>query len=530
MASKEKSNAQKKPQQSPKPAPEAAPEHDASDLFETRLRKLEEARASQNPYDISYQRKNTVSEPASVAVDSIAEGTPGSLVVYNVAGRVRAKRLMGKAGFLDLEDETGRLQIYGTEKDASLDFNTFVSLDLGDIAGFEGTLFVTRTGQISLRATKMTLLAKCLRPLPVVKEADGKVFDAFTDKESRYRMRYVDLIVNPHVRKTFLIRSQIVSQIRSFLNAEGYLEVETPMMHPIPGGASAKPFTTHHNALDMELFLRIAPELYLKRLLVGGFSKVYEINRNFRNEGISFKHNPEFTMLELYEAYGDMNSMLDLCERLFVDLAERVIGTTKLPFEEDFIELKRPWERLTYFDAIKKYAKIDLKENMTGEQAVAAAKAAGLRDEELAHADSVWTVAECIFDARVEEKLMQPVFITHHPIAVSPLAKADPANRNFALRFETYIAGRELCNAFSELNDPIDQKARFQAQVELREKGSEGGGYMDHDYIRALEYGMPPAGGMGIGIDRLVMLFTNSHTIRDVILFPVLRPETAGSD
>ncbi|HNN60628.1 MAG TPA: OB-fold nucleic acid binding domain-containing protein, partial [Leptospiraceae bacterium] len=320
MASKEKSNAQKKPQQAPKPAPEAAPEHDASDLFETRLRKLEEARASQNPYDISYQRKNTVSEPASVAVDSIAEGTPGSLVVYNVAGRIRAKRLMGKAGFLDLEDETGRLQIYGTEKDASLDFNTFVSLDLGDIAGFEGTLFVTRTGQISLRATKMTLLAKCLRPLPVVKEADGKVFDAFTDKESRYRMRYVDLIVNPHVRKTFLIRSQIVSQIRSFLNAEGYLEVETPMMHPIPGGASAKPFTTHHNALDMELFLRIAPELYLKRLLVGGFSKVYEINRNFRNEGISFKHNPEFTMLELYEAYGDMNSMLDLCERLFVDL------------------------------------------------------------------------------------------------------------------------------------------------------------------------------------------------------------------
>ncbi len=525
MARKEKGK-EGKPENAKAPAPPAPVEHSESDLFENRLRKLEAAREKQNPYDISYHRVHTLSEPAAVPPADLAEGSPASAVRYTVAGRIRAKRLMGKAGFLDLEDESGRLQIYGTEKDASLDFTLFADLDLGDIAGFEGTLFVTRTGQISLRADKMTLLAKCLRPLPVVKEADGKVFDAFTDKESRYRMRYVDLIVNPQVKKTFLIRSRIVSEIRSFLNKEGYLEVETPMMHPIPGGASARPFITHHNTLDMDLFLRIAPELYLKRLLVGGFSRVYEINRNFRNEGISFKHNPEFTMLELYEAYGDMNSMLDLCERLFVDLAEKIIGSTKLPYENDFIELKRPWERLTYFDAIRKYAKVDLKEDMTKEQAVAAAKKAGLRDEELQHADSVWTTAECIFDARVEDKLTQPVFITHHPIAVSPLAKADPANRNFALRFETYIAGRELCNAFSELNDPIDQKARFEEQVKLREKGAEGGGYMDRDYIRALEYGMPPAGGMGIGIDRLVMLFTNSHTIRDVILFPVLRPET----
>lgn len=509
-----------KPAQQP-----AAPE---PDLFETRLSKLEAAKQKVNPYDISFHKSHPLNVPASVPAESLSEGSEATKIVYSLAGRVRSRRLMGKAGFMDIEDESGKLQIYGSQKDEGLDFDTFLHLDLGDIVGLTGTLFVTKTGQVSLHAKTITLLAKCLRPLPVVKEADGKVYDAFTDKESRYRMRYVDLIVNPQVRKTFLLRSKIVSEIRTFLNNEGYLEVETPMMHPIPGGAAARPFITHHNTLDMELFLRIAPELYLKRLLVGGFSKVYEINRNFRNEGISFKHNPEFTMLELYEAFGDMNSMLDLCERLIVSLAETVLGKTALPCGDEVIELKRPWQRLTYFEALEKFAKLKLSETMNGDQAREAATKVGIRAEELGNADSVWTVAEAVFDARVEKNLVQPVFITHHPIAVSPLAKADPANKNFALRFETYMAGREMCNAFSELNDPIDQKARFEAQVKLREAGSEGGGYMDHDYIRALEYGMPPAGGMGIGIDRLVMLFTDSPTIRDVILFPVLRPEAAG--
>lgn len=502
---------------------------DASDLYEVRLHKLAEARKKQNPYDVSFHRKNTISEAAGVEAAALTEGSPACGVVYTLAGRVRSRRLMGKAGFMDLEDETGRLQVYGAQKEAGLDFALFESLDLGDVVGISGSLFVTKTGQISLRAQSLVLLAKCLRPLPVVKEADGKVFDAFTDKESRYRMRYVDLIVNPHVKQIFLTRSRIVAEMRSFLNERGYLEVETPMMHPIPGGASARPFITHHNTLGMDLFLRIAPELYLKRLIVGGFPKVYEINRNFRNEGISFKHNPEFTMLELYEAYGDMDSMLALCEGIIVHLARKVTGKESIPYEDGEIQFSSPWRRLTYFEAIEKYAKLKLTESMSGEQALAAAKKAGLRDEELGHADSVWTVAEAVFDARVEDHLIEPTFITHHPLAVSPLAKADPANRNFALRFETYIAGREIANAFSELNDPIDQKERFEAQVALREKGSEGGGYMDHDYIRALEYGMPPAGGMGIGIDRLVMLLTNSPTIRDVILFPVLRPE-GGED
>lgn len=506
--------------------PEAA---DPSDLYETRVQKLIEAKKTQNPYDVSFHRKNVISEAAAVEASQLADGASGADVVYTLAGRIRSKRLMGKAGFLDLEDETGKLQVYGAQKEQGLDFALFENLDLGDVVGFTGQLFVTKTGQISLRAKTLSLLAKCLRPLPVVKEADGKVFDAFTDKESRYRMRYVDLIVNPHVKQIFLTRSRIVAEMRSFLGEKGYLEVETPMMHPIPGGASARPFTTHHNTLGMDLFLRIAPELYLKRLIVGGFPKVYEINRNFRNEGISFKHNPEFTMLELYEAYGDMESMLTLCEQIFVHLAKTVVGRESIPYGDKEINLAAPWKRMTYFNAIEKYAKLKLTEDMSGSSAIAAAKKAGIRDEELGHADSVWTVAESVFDARVEDHLIEPTFITHHPLAVSPLAKADPANKNFALRFETYIAGREIANAFSELNDPIDQKERFEAQVALREKGSEGGGYMDHDYIRALEYGMPPAGGMGIGIDRLVMLFTNSPTIRDVILFPVLRPE-AGEE
>lgn len=503
-----------------KPENTPSPEQ-PDDLYETRLEKLEALiAAGQSPYRVSYRRDVQAAQLLEVPEDQYAATT-----VYRAAGRIRSRRLMGKAGFLDLEDETGRIQLYGQKAQLGDSFELFKTLDIGDIVGVEGNLFKTKTAQTSLNTTRMVLLAKCLRPLPAVKEADGKTFYAFTDKEQRYRRRYVDLIVNPDVRKTFEIRSQVLGHVRSFLMERGYLEVETPMMHPIPGGATARPFVTHHNALDMELYMRVAPELYLKRLLVGGFSRVFEVNRNFRNEGISYKHNPEFTMLELYEAYGDMNSMLQLCEDLIVSTARLVTGGTRVEYENHTIDLTPPWTQMTFVEVIEKHSGARFRAEMSLEEAAAEALRAGLKEGDLVDAKSVWTIAEAVFDAKVEAFLIQPIFVTHYPRELSPLAKTWPPNEEFVERFEPYIAGRELGNAFSELNDPIDQKARFEAQVRQRESGAGEGGYMDLDYVRALEYGMPPAGGMGIGIDRLVMLLTGQHSIRDTILFPLLRPE-----
>lgn len=493
---------------------------DAADQFETRMQKLKTMLGEgKNPYSNSYDRTHTTKELAGKNPEDFQETER-----FKIAGRIRSKRLMGKAAFLDLHDETGRLQLYA-RKEEGVDFALVKSLDLGDIAGVEGYLFQTKVGETTLHVTGIQLLAKCLRPLPVVKEADGVTYDAFADKEQRYRMRYVDLVVNPRVREVFETRSRIIAFIRNYLIQKGYLEVETPMMHPIPGGAAARPFVTHHNTLDMELFLRIAPELYLKRLLVGGFTKVFEINRNFRNEGISIKHNPEFTMLEVYEAYGNMQSMLELCESMLSALTLEICGSTQIPYGEHLIEMKAPWEKITYCDAIEKYAGVKIESGMKLSDAVSAAKQAGIPEAKLKDCSSVWKVAEVLFDEKVEAELIQPVCITRFPKELSPLAKASQDDPEFTDRFEPYIVGREMGNAFSELNDPVDQQKRFELQVKAREAGDEEGGYMDKDYIRALQYGMPPAGGMGIGIDRLVMLLTNSASIRDTILFPLLRPE-----
>ncbi|MBE7438420.1 MAG: lysine--tRNA ligase [Spirochaetales bacterium] len=488
---------------------------ETADLYENRLRKWERmCREGRNPYSLSFSRGHLCEE-----LPLTPDGEERTM-----AGRVKSKRLMGKAGFMDVEDESGRAQIYAREADDPELFALFLDLDLGDIVGFSGTRFTTKTGQPSLRLKSLTLLAKALRPPPVVKESEGKIFDAFADKEQRYRMRYVDLMVNPAVKQVFLMRSRIITGIREFLNARGFVEVETPMMQVIPGGASARPFVTHHNALDLDLYLRIAPELYLKRLLVGGFGRVYEINRNFRNEGISYKHNPEFTMLELYEAYGDWASMMQIFEEMIKSIVEMACGSLQIEYEDNTLDFSR-WERLEYLAAIERYAGIKISADSDPEELKAMGLKKGLKKEDLDSCSSIWKMAEFFFDALVEDKLIQPVLITRFPAEISPLAKREKANPDFVERFEPYVAAREIGNAFSELNDPIDQRERFLSQVQERESGKGEGGYMDQDYIRALEYGMPPAGGMGIGIDRLVMLLTNQHSIRDTILFPLMRPE-----
>lgn len=444
-------------------------------------------------------------------------------ILHKLAGRIHSKRIMGKASFAHLKDRDGIIQMYAAEKDLGEEnYHLFKTLDLGDHIGLEGYLFTTKTGEISIHITSFQLLAKCIRPLPVAKEKDGVVFDAFSDKEQRYRMRYVDLVVNDSVRETFIMRSKIIAEIRSFLIKDGFLEVETPMMQPIAGGAAAKPFVTHHNALDMQLYLRIAPELYLKRLIVGGMDRVFELNRNFRNEGISIKHNPEFTMMEAYMAYGDMETMLKLCERMIVHVATAIGKGLKFKYGEDNIDLTPPWKRRKYVDIIQDFSGIDFSKIKTLDEAKAEAKKAGVKADD---ATSIWKVADEVFSEKVEPNLIQPVFVTDFPKELSPLAKSREDDPNYVERFEPYIVGREIGNAFSELNDPFDQKARFEEQVKMREAGDEEAFMMDNDYIRALEYGMPPTGGLGIGIDRLVMLLTDSASIRDTIYFPLMRPE-----
>ncbi len=434
-----------------------------------------------------------------------------------LTGRLMAIRTHGKASFADLMDMSGKVQLYVKQNNIGEDrYQFFQDLDLGDLVGITGTVFKTNRGQVSVRVSSFELLTKSLRPLP-------EKFHGLKDKDIRYRQRYLDLIVNPDVKETFVIRSKIIKEMRRYLEERGFLEVETPMMHPIAGGATARPFVTHHNTLDMDLFLRIAPELYLKKLIVGGFEKVFEINRNFRNEGMSYKHNPEFTTMELYQAQADYYDMMELTENLVSHLAEEVLGTQTLEYEETELDFTAPWERITMVEAVKKYAGVDFTEFDTAEEAYEAAASVGVKPEE---GLSYGEVLNEVFEIRVEDKLVQPTFIMNYPIEVSPLAQKIEDDPRFTYRFEAFVYGREIANAFSELNDPEEQKRRFEKQVEMREAGDEEAQMMDYDFIRALEYGMPPTGGLGIGIDRLIMLLTDSSSIRDVILFPTMRPES----
>ena len=436
----------------------------------------------------------------------------------SLAGRLMSKRGMGKVMFCDLQDYAGRIQLYVRldEMESPEAYDRFKKNDIGDIVGVRGDVFRTQKGEISVRVREATLLSKSLLPLP-------EKFHGLTDLETRYRQRYVDLIVNPEVRRTFEIRSRFISYVRRFLDGRGYMEVETPVLNTISGGATARPFVTHHNTLDIDMYMRIATELHLKRLVVGGLDRVYEIGRIFRNEGMDPKHNPEFTSVELYQAYADFHDMMDLFEALLSGAAKEILGTYQVQWQGQDIDLTPGWPRLTMAEAVQKYLGVDFMSVTTDEEAEALAKSVGVElGEEKEH---TWGnfLYEC-FDQKVEEKLIQPTFITMHPVDVSPLAKRSSKDPRLTERFELFICHSEMGNAFSELNDPIDQKARFQKQVELREKGDEEAGMMDTDYITALEYGLPPTGGLGIGIDRCVMLLTGQDTIREVILFPTMKP------
>ena len=495
--------------------PPAEPPQDENQIIAERRAKLARLREKGQAFPNDFVREHLAADLHAAHGAATKEDLQAAAPRACVAGRMMLKRLMGKASFATLQDMSGRIQVYvradalGPEA-----YEDFKHWDLGDIVGAEGALFRTNTGELTIQVTSIRLLAKSLRPLP-------DKFHGLADMEARYRNRHVDLIVNPESRDTFIKRSKLVQAIREFFVARGYLEVETPMLHPIPGGAAAKPFTTHHNALDMDMFLRIAPELYLKRLTVGGLEKVFEINRNFRNEGISTRHNPEFTMIEFYEAYRDYHYLMDLTETLLRECASKVAGRLDLPYQGETIDLARPFDRLTMAEAIAKYnPKYPLAELSKPEYLRAAL---GPFEIEVFPTDGLGLLQLKLFEATTESKLVQPTFIIAHPTDVSPLARASDANPAVTDRFELFITGREMANGFSELNDPEDQAARFTEQAKAKEAGDEEAMYYDADYIRALEYGLPPTAGEGIGIDRLAMLFTDSPSIRDVILFPQLK-------
>ena len=445
-----------------------------------------------------------------------------------IAGRIMSRRIMGSASFFELQDHTGRIQVYirrddiCPEGDPTL-YNTVFKklLDIGDFIGVEGFAFHTNTGELSVHCRKFTVLSKSIRPLPVVKEKDGKTFDAFTDPEVRYRQRYLDLIVNPQVKETFVRRARIMATMREFFNERGYIEVETPILQPIPGGASARPFITHHNALDIPLYLRIADELYLKRLIVGGFEGVYEFSKNFRNEGMDRTHNPEFTCMEIYVSYKDYNWMMDFTEKMLEKICLDVNGTTEVKVGENTINFKTPFKRITMLDAIKEHTGIDIS-GMDEAQLREVCKKIGVEVDETMGKGKI---IDEIFGEKCEGHYIQPTFITDYPIEMSPLTKRHRNNPELTERFELMVNGKELCNAYSELNDPIDQRLRFEEQLRLSEKGDDEAMFIDNDFIRALEYGMPPTSGMGIGMDRLVMLMTGQTTIQEVLLFPQMRPE-----
>lgn len=459
--------------------------------------------------------------------DILANYQEGKEVV--VAGRLMNMRVMGKASFADLHDSKGKIQVYIASdnicpgEDKSL-YNDVVKhlLHFGDFIGVKGTLFTTRMGEISIQVSEITVLAKSLKPLPVVKtDKEGNVHDAFTDPELRYRMRYVDLVVNDKVKETFITRTKIVNAMRDFFNSYGYLEVDTPVLQAIPGGASARPFITHHNALDVPMYLRIANELYLKRLIVGGFEGVYEFSRNFRNEGMDRTHNPEFTVMEIYVAYKDYNWMMDFTERMLEHTAMKALGTTSVQFGDKVIEFKAPFRRVSMTDAIKEYTGFDIT-GKSEKELFDFAKSIGLEVNETMGKGKL---IDEIFGEKCEGNFIQPTFITDYPVEMSPLCKRHRTNPELTERFELMINGKELANAYSELNDPIDQRERFEEQMKLQERGDDEAMFIDQDFLRALEYGMPPTSGMGIGVDRLVMLLTNNPTIQEVLFFPQMRPE-----
>jgi lysyl-tRNA synthetase class 2 len=475
--------------------------------------------------------------PVNATAKSIeAEYSPekGNCNDVVIAGRIMSRRIMGAASFMELQDSTGRIQVYvkrdeicpGEDK---MMYNTVFKklLDIGDIVGIKGFAFLTQTGQLTVHAKELTLLSKSLKVLPIVKEADGKVHDAFTDPELRYRQRYVDLIVNPQVKDVFVKRAQIIATMREYFNNAGCLEVETPILQSIPGGATARPFITHHNALDIPLYLRIANELYLKRLLVGGYAGVYEFAKDFRNEGMDKTHNPEFTCMEIYVAYKDYIWMMEFVEKMLEQIAVKLHGTTKFAIGEDEIDFKAPYKRLTMTDAIKEYANVDIT-GMDEDQ---------LRDTckklkvEIEPSMGKGKLIDALFGEFCEKNLIQPTYIIDYPVEMSPLTKRHRSNPDLTERFELFVCGHELANAYSELNDPIDQRDRFEDQAKLKSKGDDEAMYIDYDFLRALEYGMPPTSGLGIGIDRLTMLMTNQPTIQDVLFFPQMRPEKAqGAD
>ncbi len=489
---------------------------DENHIMAERRAKLAEWRAKGQAYPNDFLRENTAGKLDELYGDKSSEELEGLPVEVKVAGRLMLKRVMGKASFVTLQDLSGRIQLY-VMRDAvgEATYAEFKHWDMGDIVGAVGSLFKTKTGELTVKCSEIRLLSKSLRPLP-------DKFHGLADQETKYRQRYVDLIMSEESRFTFVARSRLVQSIRNYMSGHGFLEVETPMMHPIPGGAAAKPFVTHHNALDMELYLRIAPELYLKRLVVGGFEKVFEINRNFRNEGLSPRHNPEFTMMEFYEAYANYRTLMDFTEGLLRHAAREALGTEVFQYQGRELDLSKPFHRLTIVEAIRKFHP-------------------GFTESQLADPDwlrqKIQDFGESIkpgglgslqlqlFEACAEAELWEPTFIIDYPVEVSPLARASDSNAEITERFELFIVGREIANGFSELNDPEDQAARFLAQVAAKEAGDEEAMFYDADYIRALEYGLPPTGGCGIGIDRLVMLLTDSPAIRDVILFPQMRPE-----
>lgn len=494
------------------------PAEDVNELIKQRHSKLDLIKQSgKNPYPNQFKRNHYAQDLQDSYKDQDKETLANNdKVVVNVAGRIMLKRVMGKASFITIADMSGRIQAYVSKNDLGDDvYADFKTWDIGDIVGITGYLFRTNTGELSVHATEVQLLTKSLRPLP-------DKFHGLSDTESRYRSRHLDLMTNDESRNAFIVRSKVIAGIREFMLAERYMEVETPMMHVIPGGAVARPFVTHHNALDMPLFLRIAPELYLKRLVVGGFERVFEINRNFRNEGVSARHNPEFTMIEFYQAYSTYEDVMDLTERMFNKLAMDILGTTELEYQGEAISFKAPFERLPMTKAIEKYAEgFDM--SKVADRDYLADYVQNVLKQEVKDIFGIGKLQTIVFEETAEHQLRQPTFVTEYPAETSPLARRNDENPDITDRFELFIGGREIANGFSELNDPIDQAERFQQQVAEKDAGDDEAMHYDAEFVEALSYGLPPTAGEGIGIDRLVMLFTNAPSIRDVILFPHMR-------
>ncbi|OWR27462.1 lysine--tRNA ligase [Saccharibacillus sp. O23] len=490
-------------------------EIELSELLKVRREKLGELKElGIDPFGAKFERNETAKGILAKYDTMDKEELEEKAIEVTLAGRIMAKRAMGKASFAHIQDLTGRIQLY-VRKDSVPEeqYDAFTILDLGDIVGVRGTVFKTKTGETTVKVAELTVLTKSLQPLP-------DKYHGLKDVELRYRQRYVDMIVNPEVQQTFILRSKIIQSMRRYLDSLGYLEVETPTLHSIAGGAAARPFITHHNALDMELYMRIAIELHLKRLIVGGLEKVYEIGRVYRNEGTSTRHNPEFTMIELYEAYADYKDIMSLVENMVSHIAQEVLGTTTIEYQGQQIDLAPQWRRVSMVDAVKEVTGVDFGVRMTDEEAHALAKEHKVPVEK--HM-TFGHILNAFFEQFVEETLIQPTFVTGHPLEISPLAKKNEQDPRFTDRFELFIVAREHANAFSELNDPIDQRERFEAQLQEKEQGNDEAHEMDEDFIRALEFGMPPTGGLGIGIDRLVMLLTDAPSIRDVLLFPHMR-------